>query len=165
MTDVDRAAELQESYSEDGPGGAEESVGEQADKPARRSVSAQLVDMALRHHRLGVTDADEPFGVSREHPHIAMMLRGGKTGLRAELARRYFAETNTVASQQALADACLVLEGRPPSSRHSVCFCGWPKPTTPPMWIWATRRAASLKSVAVAGVSPPPRRSCFAGPS
>lgn len=81
------------------------------DKPQRRSVAAQLVDMARAHYRLGVTDTDDPFGVTAEHPHIALMLRGGKTGLRAELSRRYFAETNTVASQQALADACMVLEG------------------------------------------------------
>lgn len=81
------------------------------EEPARRSVAAQLVDMARAHYRLGVTDTDDPFGVTTDAPHIALMLRGGKTGLRAELSRRFFAETNTVASQQALADACMVLEG------------------------------------------------------
>lgn len=81
------------------------------DKPGRRSVAAQLVDLARSHYRLGVTDTDDPFGVAADRPHIALMLRGGKTGLRAELSRRFFAETNTVASQQALADAGMVLEG------------------------------------------------------
>ncbi len=81
------------------------------DKPGRRSVAAQLVDLARSHYRLGVTDTDDPFGVAADRPHIALMLRGGKTGLRAELSRRFFAETNTVASQQALADAAMVLEG------------------------------------------------------
>ena len=81
------------------------------DKPGRRSVAAQLVDLARNEYTLGITDTDEPFGVHRARPHIAMMLRGGKTGLRAELARRYFAENNAVPSQQALADAGMVLEG------------------------------------------------------
>jgi len=70
-----------------------------------------LVDLARAHYRLGVTDTDDAFGVTENQPHIALMLRGGKTGLRAELARRFFAETNSVASQQALADAGMVLEG------------------------------------------------------
>lgn len=99
-----------------GDGGAQQPPESPADGDSesvagRRSVAAQLVDMARSHYRLGVTDTDDPFGVSVEAPHIALMLRGGKTGLRAELSRRFFAETNTVASQQALADACMVLEG------------------------------------------------------
>jgi hypothetical protein len=81
------------------------------DKPGRRSVAAQLVDMARGAYSLGVTDTDDPYGVSRERPHIAMMLRGGKAGLRAELSRQFFTEHNSVPSQQALADACMVLEG------------------------------------------------------
>lgn len=84
---------------------------EDEERPPRRSVAAQLVDLARAHYRLGVTDTDDAFGVTEGQPHIALMLRGGKTGLRAELARRFFAETNTVASQQALADAGMVLEG------------------------------------------------------
>ena len=39
------------------------------------------------------------------------MLRGGRTGLRAQLARRYWDAYDTPAPQQAIADACLVLEG------------------------------------------------------
>jgi 5S rRNA maturation endonuclease (ribonuclease M5) len=91
-------------------------VGEGADEGeedarGKRSVAARLVDLARGDYTLGVTDTDDPFGVTHDRPHIALMLRGGRTGLRAELARRYFALTNTVASQQALADACCVLEG------------------------------------------------------
>jgi hypothetical protein len=83
----------------------------QDDKPGRRSVAAQLVDLARAEYSLGLSDTDEPYGVSVDCPHIALMLRGGRTGLRVELARRYFADHNMVASQQALADACMVLEG------------------------------------------------------
>jgi hypothetical protein len=39
------------------------------------------------------------------------MLRGGKTSLRALLAREYFTRTGKAATQQALADALLVIEG------------------------------------------------------
>ncbi|MDN4520319.1 toprim domain-containing protein [Mycolicibacterium austroafricanum] len=81
------------------------------DKPARRSVAAQVVDLARNEYTLGVTDTDEPFGVSATRPHIAMLLRGGRTGLRAELSRQFFALNDTVPSQQALADAGMVLEG------------------------------------------------------
>lgn len=81
------------------------------DGKGRRSAAAQLVDMAQAHYRLGITETDDAFGVTEDQPHIALMLRGGKTGLRAEMARRFFAETNAVASQQALADAGMVLEG------------------------------------------------------
>lgn len=121
MSDDDYAQELRDWHAEDS---SEEPVaeppvemppeptdGDSESVAGRRSVAAQLVDMARAHYRLGITDTDDPFGVTDTEPHIAMMLRGGKTGLRAELSRRFFAETNTVASQQALADACMVLEG------------------------------------------------------
>jgi hypothetical protein len=81
------------------------------DNDGRRSVAAQLVNLATADYSLGITDTDDPFGVTNTQPHIAMMLRGGRTGLRAELARKFFALTNKVASGQALADACMVLEG------------------------------------------------------
>jgi hypothetical protein len=80
-------------------------------KRGKKSVAAQLVELAQSDYTLGVTDTDEPFGVHRDQPHIAKMLRGGRTGLRADLSRRFFQLTKMVASQQALADACTVLEG------------------------------------------------------
>ncbi|MGV0720563.1 ATP-binding protein [Mycolicibacterium elephantis] len=67
--------------------------------------------MARADYQLGISDTEEPFGVRADRPHIARMLRGGKTGLRAELAHRYFNDNDVAASQQALADACMVLEG------------------------------------------------------
>ncbi len=45
-------------------------------------------------------------------PHLAILLRGGRAGLRADLAARYFTETGAVAGGQALTDATLIfLEG------------------------------------------------------
>ena len=92
------------------------------DKPARRSVTAQLVDATLNEYLVGVTDTGEPFGVHEDRPHIAMMLRGGRTGLRAELARKFFAVNDAVPSQQALADACMVLQGRAQQEAERVVY-------------------------------------------
>jgi hypothetical protein len=83
----------------------------QDDKQPRRSTAAQLVDLARSQYDLGLSDTDEAFGVKADRPHIALPLRGGRTGFRAELARRYFTDNKQVPGQQALADACTVLEG------------------------------------------------------
>lgn len=76
-------------------------------------MASQLVDMALAEYVLGVSDDGTPYGthLPPDASHVAMPLRGGKLGLRAELARRYFLKHNTVPGGQALADACTVLEG------------------------------------------------------
>ena len=81
------------------------------EKQPRRSIAAQLVDLARSEYDLGLSDTDEAFGVKANRPHIALPLRGGKTGFRAELARRFFNDHQQVPGQQALADACTVLEG------------------------------------------------------
>ncbi|WP_207548942.1 ATP-binding protein, partial [Mycolicibacterium fortuitum] len=81
------------------------------EKPGRRSVAAQLVEMARDNYKLGISDTEEAYGVREDRPHIALSLRSGKTGLRAELSRRFFTENSLVPSQQALADALTVLEG------------------------------------------------------
>jgi hypothetical protein len=77
----------------------------------KKSVAARLVDMARERYLLGVSEDGEPFGADRTRPHLAMLLRAGKAGLRAELASRYFTDTGTVAGGQALTDATLILEG------------------------------------------------------
>ena len=77
----------------------------------KKSVAARLVDMAQQRYLLGVNDEGEPFGADRSRPHLAMLLRGGRAGLRADLAARYFAETGAAARGQALTDATLILEG------------------------------------------------------
>jgi hypothetical protein len=82
------------------------------DSQPRRKQADLLVDMALAEYTLGVSETEEPFGVHRGMPHHALMLRNGRNGLRGNLARRFFALMTTTPSQQALADACMVLEGR-----------------------------------------------------
>lgn len=77
----------------------------------KKSVAARLVSMAQERYLLGVSEDGEPFGAERTRPHLAMLLRAGRAGLRAELASRYFHDTGTVAGGQALTDATLILEG------------------------------------------------------
>jgi Toprim domain len=77
----------------------------------KKSAAARLVEMTQERYELGCTDDDEPFGANKAQPHIAMLLRGGRAGLRADVAARYFSETGNVASGQALADAVCILEG------------------------------------------------------
>jgi hypothetical protein len=88
----------------------------------KKSVAARLVGMAREQYLLGVTDEGEPFGADRARPHLAMLLRGGRAGLRADLAARYFAETGAAAGGQALTDSTLILEGlaatQPPERLH-----------------------------------------------
>jgi hypothetical protein len=80
-------------------------------KADKRSVATQLVDIGRAAYTLGVSEDGTPFGLRPSTPHVALPLRGSRTGLRAELARRFFTEHKTTASSQALADACTVLEG------------------------------------------------------
>lgn len=88
---------------------APQQAGSKAQKP---SVASQLVAMALKGYTLGVGDDGTPYGTKAQRPHIALPLRGGKLGLRTELARRYFkAHNGVVPSSQALTNAITVLEG------------------------------------------------------
>lgn len=85
--------------------------GEADEEGRKRSVALQLVDLALEGYCLGVSEKDEPFAVSNARAHIALPLRGGRTGFRQELAQRFFELTDSVPSAQALTDAFTVLEG------------------------------------------------------
>lgn len=82
------------------------------DKPEKRSAAALLVDLAMDRYDFGCTTEGEAFAVPRDGDrHIVRMLRGGRSSLRAELAKVYRREHGRIAGQQALADAMLVLEG------------------------------------------------------
>jgi hypothetical protein len=87
-------------------------INELSSGSAKKSAATVLVELAMSRYYLGVTDEGEPFAVEKTGSHIARMLRGGKTGLRAAMSRAYFESQGRAAPQQALADALLVLEGR-----------------------------------------------------
>ena len=75
------------------------------------SAATMLVQLAQEFYTFGVSDTSEPFAIPNDGPKVVAMLRGGKTSLRALLAREYFTRTGRAATQQALADALLVIEG------------------------------------------------------
>lgn len=79
--------------------------------PNAKSASTVLVELAQEYYTFGVSDTGETFAVPVDGPKVVAMLRGGKTSLRALLAREYFTRTGKAAAQQALADALLVVEG------------------------------------------------------
>ena len=86
-----------------------------SDRPAgetdAKSAATMLVELAQEYYTFGVTSTGDPFAVPEHGPRVVAMLRGGKTSLRALLAREYFTRTGRAAAQQALADALLVIEG------------------------------------------------------
>lgn len=81
------------------------------ERPAKRSAATVLVDLASGLFHFGVSTDGETFAVPKDGPPVVALLRGGKSSLRARLARRYFAKIGKAAPQQALADALLVIEG------------------------------------------------------
>lgn len=78
---------------------------------SKKSASTTLVEMAEKLFDFGVSDLGETFAIPKSGPEIVALLRGNKTSLRDLLARRYFQLTYKAASQQALADALLLLDG------------------------------------------------------
>ena len=77
----------------------------------RKSASTELAEIACERYEFGLADGGETFAVPKDGPRVALMLRGGKTSLRGQLARDYYARTGRAAAQQALADALLVIDG------------------------------------------------------
>ena len=75
------------------------------------SVATQLVEIARELYTFGVSDLGEAFAIPNDGPKVVAMLRGSKTSLRALLARECFTRTGRAPTQQALADALLVIEG------------------------------------------------------
>jgi hypothetical protein len=74
--------------------------------------STELVQIAERLFDFSASESGETFGVPRSGPKVVQMLRGGKTSLRNQLSRQYFEKTSRAATQQAIADALLVVEGK-----------------------------------------------------
>lgn len=80
-------------------------------KPERRSQADSLVDLARAEYRLGVSSEGEAFAVPLAGPTVAIMFRGGGSGLRAALAKAYRRRIGKTPSASALADAMVALEG------------------------------------------------------
>lgn len=94
---------------------AEDIVAEHApDAPdaPKKSVATRLVDLALERYSLGCTPDGEPYAIPHEGPPVVRQLRGGRGSLRVELAEAYFSANGHAASQSALTDALMVIEGK-----------------------------------------------------
>lgn len=85
----------------------------QADRPQRRglSIATQLVQLAQERYSFGVTTDGEPYALPVNGGHIVTMLREGKSGLRAELAREFFRLNQRAPTSSAITDALAVLDG------------------------------------------------------
>ena len=90
---------------------AQGSDGDGKSGPDRKSASTELAEIACERYDFGLGDGGETFAVPKDGPRVALMLRGGKTSLRGQLARDYYARTGRAAGQQALADALMVVDG------------------------------------------------------
>ena len=90
---------------------AQGSAGEDKSGPERKSASTELAEIACARYEFGLGDGGETFAIPKDGPRVALMLRGGKTSLRGQLARDYYVRTGRAAGQQALADALMVIDG------------------------------------------------------
>ena len=81
-------------------------------KSAGPSQATRIVQIALTEYDLGCTPDGDTYAIPKTGPRVVRLLRGGRGSLRAELARAYFDRTDAAASQSALTDACMVLDGK-----------------------------------------------------
>lgn len=98
---------------------ADRAGGDGGDDERSPSIATQLVQIAQELYEFGVSDLGEPFAIPHEGPKVVAMLRGSKNSLRALLAREYFTRTGRAATQQALADSLLVIEGMAQEAEES----------------------------------------------
>ncbi|WP_088283811.1 ATP-binding protein [Kineosporia sp. A_224] len=103
------ATDTTDAEGAEGAAAAPEDTGRGGRGPSQAS---QLRALALARYTLCVSEDGSPFAVPRVGPQVVRMLRSGRTGLRAELAREYArAHGGAVPSSSALADALMALEG------------------------------------------------------
>lgn len=81
-------------------------------KSPKPNQATMLVQMAEDKYGFGVTPEGKPFAYGLEAQHVAFSLRGNQLGLRQRLSSEYFDKHGTAASQNALAAAMNVLEGK-----------------------------------------------------
>ena len=61
------------------------------------SAATTLVEMAQEMYEFGVSTLGETYAIPKSDPKCVAMLRGSKTSLRKQLARRYFQEHSRAA--------------------------------------------------------------------
>jgi len=78
----------------------------------KTSVATRLVQLFKELYDVSLADDGTVFAVPKSGPRLVHPLRGGRLSLRSALARLFFSRTGRAASQQALADALMILEGQ-----------------------------------------------------
>lgn len=103
MTDetTDDALAIVEKHAPDAPEG----------EGRAPSLATQLVTLARERYTFGQSAEGDTFAVPLDGPPVVRTLRGGRSSLRAELAREFFEQKDKVPPASALADACAVLDG------------------------------------------------------
>lgn len=78
---------------------------------AKKSTADRLVELGRSRYHFGQSVEGDPFGVPKDGPRIARLLRGQGGSLRADMAAAYLETFSKTPTQSALADAVCVLEG------------------------------------------------------
>lgn len=78
---------------------------------AKKSTADRLVELGRARYDFGQSLEGDPYGVPKDGPRIARVLRGQGGSLRADLAAAYLETFSKTPTQSALADAVCVLEG------------------------------------------------------
>jgi len=90
----------------------QQATADESDKAERGPSQAEiLAGMARRSYSFHTTPDGEPYALPLGGPRIARPLRGGRTGLRAELSAAYLTEYRRPPSSNALADTLGAIEG------------------------------------------------------
>ena len=107
--------------------------------------------MACEDYTLGVTDTGEPFGIRRDTPYLAMMLRGGRTGLRAELRPPILGHLPGASTATGTRRCpAWYSKGRRHSKTRSGCTCASPNMTAPLPRHWG-RCGTAVSSASATG--------------
>ena len=91
---------------------AKEYVEESKKSSDKKPIADQIVDLALNHYRLGISDQGDAFAVRRSGPLVAAMFKGGVSSLRMQLSSLFHRMTDKVPNASALGDALTTLEGK-----------------------------------------------------
>jgi hypothetical protein len=73
--------------------------------------ATKLVNLAEERYRFGQSEDGAPFAVPNEGPRVVRMLRGGREGLRAELAAAFWDAEHVAPGANALSSALVTIEG------------------------------------------------------
>jgi len=138
--------------------------GSETDRAEQTSVATALVELAQRFYTFGVSDTGETFALPIDGPQIVAMLRGGKTSLRALLAREYFTSAAGQRTRRHSLTRSSSLRAWPRTRKSPGSTCEQRSTTETSGSTLATTPAARCRSPAPAGQWRARDRSCSSAP-